>query len=683
MPYAALAAALGARRARRAFVPAPAVAVLVLALPLAASWRLARARAAPDTLEEAAAWVAANVDPSEKVLLTSKVDLPLGRTLAGLEYPGWSEPLASRRFYFLPWSHYLGRLVEAAGPAASPEPRFDLHWLPVDQQAYLEDAAGFIAARRADYAVAEVFGDGRQAPVGPSLTAGFRAAGELLARISPDGRADRSEHPFGYQDETSVQSPSFTLRALQSALHGAGDRDLPARGRRLTGPARGTTIQERAMHAPELHGARVGVVIPAYRVERQIQSVLRAIPAWVEAIFVVDDQSPDQVAARVEELGDPRVTLIRHAENRGVGGAMRSGFRAALERGLDLIVKMDGDDQMDPAYLPELVQPLVDGRADFTKGNRYASTPSLKQMPLVRLLGNAGLTFLVKLSSGYWNIFDPANGYIAIRSAVLSRIELARLPERYFFESGFLIELGKLRAVIRDVPIPARYADEHSSLSVTHTLMTFPPRLLWGLGRRLFWRYFVHDFAGLLGLLPARRAVARLGRRVRRPGLARRPAERRRRDRRAGDAGRDARDPRRPVPDPGRRARHPERAARAALGADPAGRAGAGRAPRGRRGGEAIAAAVARDPLPRTAGYRSTPAAASELSSSAASAPRSVRSRSWISARATECGVLPRPSAWRKPSALALADWRRASTAATRSPRSRCTLAAPLQARPM
>jgi glycosyltransferase involved in cell wall biosynthesis len=251
------------------------------------------------------------------------------------------------------------------------------------------------------------------------------------------------------------------------------------------------------MPAPELRGARVGVVIPAYRVERQIQKVIAAVPGWVEAVIVVDDKSPDQVAARVAELGDRRVTLIRHQENRGVGGAMRTGFRAALERGLDVIVKMDGDDQMDPSYLPELVQPLVDGRADFTKGNRYASTPSLKQMPLVRLLGNAGLTFLVKLASGYWNIFDPANGYIAVRAEVLARIELERLPDRYFFESGLLIELGKLRAVIADVPMAARYGDEHSSLSIPHTLVTFPPRLLWGLGRRLFWRYFVHDFAAL------------------------------------------------------------------------------------------------------------------------------------------------------------------------------------------
>jgi len=199
----------------------------------------------------------------------------------------------------------------------------------------------------------------------------------------------------------------------------------------------------------------------------------------------------------VEAAGDARVTLIRHEQNQGVGGAMRSGLARALELGADVIVKRDGDDQMDPAYLAQLVQPLVDGTADFTKGNRYASTPSLQQMPFVRLVGNAGLTFLVKLASGYWNVFDPANGYVAIRADVLRRIRLARLPSRYFFESGLLIELGKLRAVIKDVPIDARYQDEHSSLSVMHTLFTFPPQLVYGLLRRLFWRYFVHDFSAL------------------------------------------------------------------------------------------------------------------------------------------------------------------------------------------
>ena len=251
------------------------------------------------------------------------------------------------------------------------------------------------------------------------------------------------------------------------------------------------------MNAPDLRGARVCVVIPAYRVADQIQNVLRGVPEFVEAIIVVDDKSPDDTAARVLELDDERVTLLRHTENQGVGGAMRTGFRAALEGGFDVIVKMDGDDQMDPAYLGQLVQPLVDGRADMTKGNRYESMTSLTAMPIVRILGNTGLTFLVKLASGYWKIFDPANGYVAVRAGVLGRIRLERLYNRYFFESGLLIEMGKLRAVIRDVPIAARYGDEHSSLSVVHTLMTFPPKLLWGLGRRLFWRYFVHDFSAL------------------------------------------------------------------------------------------------------------------------------------------------------------------------------------------
>ena len=118
-------------------------------------------------------------------------------------------------------------------------------------------------------------------------------------------------------------------------------------------------------------------------------------------------------------------------------------------------------------------------------------------MPFVRMVGNAGLTFLVKLASGYWNNFDPANGYVALRTKVLERIDLDELPRRYFFESGFLIELGILRAVVQDVPISARYGDERSSLSIPHTLIGFPPRLVWGLMRRLFWRYFVHDFTAV------------------------------------------------------------------------------------------------------------------------------------------------------------------------------------------
>jgi glycosyltransferase involved in cell wall biosynthesis len=246
-----------------------------------------------------------------------------------------------------------------------------------------------------------------------------------------------------------------------------------------------------------LDGVSVGVVVPAYRVAAHIEQVIRGIPRFVSAIVVVDDRSPDDTAARVERLADPRVTLLRHDENQGVGGAMVTGFRECIRQKLDIVVKMDGDDQMDPAHLSRILEPLLDGRADMVKGNRYSSIASLKQMPLVRVAGNAGLTFLVKMASGYWNTFDPANGYIAIRTSVLERLDLAQLPKRYFFESGFLIELGIQRAVIVDVPIPARYGDERSSLSVPRTLLGFPPRLVWGLVRRLFWRYFVHDFSAV------------------------------------------------------------------------------------------------------------------------------------------------------------------------------------------
>jgi glycosyltransferase involved in cell wall biosynthesis len=244
-------------------------------------------------------------------------------------------------------------------------------------------------------------------------------------------------------------------------------------------------------------GARVGVIIPAYKVAAQIERVIRGLPDWIDTVIVVDDASPDDTSERVTRLGDPRVTLLRHAANRGVGGAMKTGFGEALRQGLDVVVKMDGDDQMDPRHLPDLVRPLIEGRADVTKANRYSSLSSLRGMPVVRVLGNGGLTFLVKLASGYWNVFDPANGYVATRGDVLAVIDVDDLPERYFFESGMLIELGIQRAVVQDVAIPARYADEHSSLSPVRVLLEFPPRLIWGLARRVFWRYFVHDFTAL------------------------------------------------------------------------------------------------------------------------------------------------------------------------------------------
>lgn len=146
---------------------------------------------------------------------------------------------------------------------------------------------------------------------------------------------------------------------------------------------------------------RIAVVIPAFRVAAHVERVIRGIPALVSDIIVIDDASPDETSRIVTALSDPRVHLLRHEQNGGVGAAMISGYRHALALGADVVVKMDGDDQMDPAHLPSLIEPITAGEADYTKGSRFFYTRQLRQMPLVRRIGNLGLSFLTKASSGY------------------------------------------------------------------------------------------------------------------------------------------------------------------------------------------------------------------------------------------------------------------------------------------
>lgn len=252
---------------------------------------------------------------------------------------------------------------------------------------------------------------------------------------------------------------------------------------------------------------RIAVVIPAFRVASEIGAVLNAMPSEVDRIFVVDDASPDGLAAAVEGLANPRVTLLRHEKNQGVGGATVTGMRAALEAGCDIVVKCDGDGQMDPRAIPRLIEPILSGYADHAKGSRFHHFRELGAMPKWRFVGNVGLTFLTKLASGYWNVLDPVNGFLATRAEVLRRIPLHRLSRRYFFETDLLIRLNIVGARVADVPLAARYGEERSSLSTFRALFSFPPKLLAGLARRIFWRYLFYDvspvaiFAGLGGLL--------------------------------------------------------------------------------------------------------------------------------------------------------------------------------------
>jgi glycosyltransferase involved in cell wall biosynthesis len=241
----------------------------------------------------------------------------------------------------------------------------------------------------------------------------------------------------------------------------------------------------------------IAAVIPCYRVEREIQSVLCAVPRYIKHIIVVDDASPDSTAELVTAYAkkDKRISLIRHASNLGVGGAMVTGYRKALELGAQIIVKMDGDGQMDMDHLPELLSPLVDGQADYTKGNRFRDFKSLQKMPLIRRVGNMGLAFLSKAATGYWTLFDPTNGFNAIRSEVLAQLSLEGIDPSYYFETSMLAHLYLLGAVVKDVPMPARYQSEVSNLLVHRVLFEFPFKLLNTFFRRLVLKNFIYDFS--------------------------------------------------------------------------------------------------------------------------------------------------------------------------------------------
>lgn len=241
-------------------------------------------------------------------------------------------------------------------------------------------------------------------------------------------------------------------------------------------------------------GMIIAIVIPAYRVEKHILSVISSIPNFIDHIIVVDDASPDHTSDLVLSVSKPGLHLVRHEKNQGVGGAMLTGYSFALSLGADIIVKVDGDGQMDLQYLPFLLEPIQTFHADYTKGNRFLHYDALKRMPLIRKIGNLALTFFTKIASGYWNIFDPTNGYTAISAEKLRGINPWRISKDYFFETSMLCELNRLNAVVEDVAIPAIYADEKSSVNIFRELFLFSKNLLARTFSRIGNQYFLFDF---------------------------------------------------------------------------------------------------------------------------------------------------------------------------------------------
>jgi len=248
---------------------------------------------------------------------------------------------------------------------------------------------------------------------------------------------------------------------------------------------------------------RIAAVVPCFRVRAHVLDVLAAMPPEVARVYVVDDACPERSGELVRErCADPRVVVLTHERNLGVGGAMVTGYEAALADGADIVVKIDGDGQMDPALIPRFVRPLLAGEADYAKGNRFYDRDFLQGMPAIRVFGNALLSLVSKIASGYWNVMDPTNGYTAIHRAALAALPLAKLDRRYFFESDMLFRLYTIRAVVRDVPMRARYAGERSSLRVRRVLAEFPAKYMNRGVKRIFYAYFLRDFnAGTLQLV--------------------------------------------------------------------------------------------------------------------------------------------------------------------------------------
>lgn len=241
---------------------------------------------------------------------------------------------------------------------------------------------------------------------------------------------------------------------------------------------------------------KIAVVIPTYKARKHILNVINLIGSEVARIYVIDDFCPDNSGDFVtNNCKDKRVSVIRLLENQGVGGAVMSGYEAAIKDGMEVLVKIDSDGQMDPSLIMKFVAPIINGEADYAKGNRFFDLEKIRSMPKIRLFGNAVLSLMCKLSSGYWHIFDPTNGFTAIQADVARRLPFEKISRRYFFETDMLFRLNTLRAVVIDVPMDAKYGDEVSNLKISKILGEFLFKHLRNFFKRIFYNYYLRDMS--------------------------------------------------------------------------------------------------------------------------------------------------------------------------------------------
>ena len=229
---------------------------------------------------------------------------------------------------------------------------------------------------------------------------------------------------------------------------------------------------------------KIGVVIPAYKEENHIKDTIETLPDFIDKIYVVDDGSTDKTAEIVMTLTDQRIQLLQHEVNKGMGAALVTGYKAALKDEVDIIAKMDGDNQMDPEQLPNLLEPIIEGKADYTKGNRLLSPEYRSGMSNWRFFGNSILTFLTKITSGYWQVMDPQNGYTAVSRRVLERIDIDSIFPYYGYCNDILVKLNVYGYRVMDIIMPARYGNENSKIKYSKYVIKISLMLL----RNFFWR---------------------------------------------------------------------------------------------------------------------------------------------------------------------------------------------------
>lgn len=256
---------------------------------------------------------------------------------------------------------------------------------------------------------------------------------------------------------------------------------------------------------------KIGVVVPAYNEEVLLGETIKGIPEYVSRIYIIDDCSSDGTPKVIKNMKDPRVTSLRHEVNKGAGKSVVDGYKMALKEKMDIVVVMDGDNQMDPSQMPRLLMPIVEGKADYTKGNRLMTREAREGMSTWRLFGNAMLSLLTKIGSGYWDLMDPQNGYAAASRKALEAIDLDSVYTYYGYVNDILIKLNAYGMRVTDVVIPARYGSEKSSINYRKYVLKVAPMLFNGFLWRLKTKYVLLSFHPLVFFYLASMALVPAG----------------------------------------------------------------------------------------------------------------------------------------------------------------------------